>query len=254
VKSGSNVGDGPGAKLAGPVYLDSSALVKLYLPESESDLLNVRLEGRRDLVASELAVTEVASAIGRRRREGSLSSEEGTRLYRFLLEDFEGGAFLRASVDPETHRSAERLMLSSPLPLRTLDALHLALATQAGAASMVTFDRRLGAAALSLGIPVATDEGPPPPGCSKHPVPRRRDAAPEAPDPRGREALGGRPRRPRARPGAGRASAGRTPAARGATAAGVENAWADPAIVPDDSAAACRAPAVAAISASKAST
>ncbi len=144
-----------GKKLAGPIYLDTSALVKLYLPEQGSDDLDSRLAGRRDLLASDLAVTEVASAIGRRRREGTLSDEAGTRLYRRLLENLEEGAFLRARVDPETHRSAERLLLMSPLPLRTLDALHLALATQAGAASIVTFDRRLGAAALSFGLSVA---------------------------------------------------------------------------------------------------
>ena len=152
MKSAASSRPAGGEKLAGPVYLDTSALVKLYLPERESDALDRRLTGRRDLVVSELAVSEVASAIGRRRRDGTLPDEAGTRLYRRLLGDLDEGAFLRAGVYPDTHRAAERLLLSSHLPLRTLEALHLALATQAGAVSIVTFDRQLGSAAVSLGL------------------------------------------------------------------------------------------------------
>jgi len=152
VKSAASSRPTGGERLAGPVYLDTSALVKLYLPEPGSDALDRRLTGRRDLVVSELAVSEVTSAVGRRRREGRLSDEAGTRLYRRLLEDLDEGTFLRVGVYPDTHRAAERLLLASHLPLRTLDALHLALATQAGAASIVTFDRQLGAAAVSLGL------------------------------------------------------------------------------------------------------
>ena len=43
------------------IYLDSCALTKLYVPEPESDLLETRLPGRRDLTISELAITELVS-------------------------------------------------------------------------------------------------------------------------------------------------------------------------------------------------
>lgn len=54
----------------GPLYLDASALVKIYMPEPGSDELDAALQGRDDLVISDLAVTEVISALTRRRREG----------------------------------------------------------------------------------------------------------------------------------------------------------------------------------------
>ena len=46
-------------------------------------------------------------------------------------------------------------MLSLPIPLRALDALHLATALDAEAATVVTFDPRLRDAAISQGLFVA---------------------------------------------------------------------------------------------------
>ena len=51
------------------MYLDTSALVKLYLPEAGSDEVNDAVVGRRDLMVSYLSITEVVSAVARRRRE-----------------------------------------------------------------------------------------------------------------------------------------------------------------------------------------
>jgi predicted nucleic acid-binding protein len=140
--------------VAGPIYLDTSALVKLYVPEPESASLDQLVGQRRDLVVSDVAVTETASAIGRRVREGTLSDETASRIYRQLLSDVDDRYFERMSVGSDTHREAERLLLSSRVPLRTLDALHLALAIQANARSVATFDRQLATAATSLGLGV----------------------------------------------------------------------------------------------------
>ncbi len=52
-----------------PVYLDTSALAKLYVPEGESRLLEEALIGRRDVLVSDLAVTELVSVLMRRVRE-----------------------------------------------------------------------------------------------------------------------------------------------------------------------------------------
>ncbi len=57
---------------------------------------------------------------------------------------------------PAVHRRAERLLLTaSRVPLRSLDALHLALALESGAATLVTYDPRLRDAAASQGLFVA---------------------------------------------------------------------------------------------------
>ncbi len=133
-----------------PVYLDASALVKLFVPEEESDALNQALAGLTDVIVSDLALTEMASALNRRTREKRLTREEARRLYREASKLH--ASCHRAELAPPIHRRAERLMLSLTIPLRTLDALHLASALDAEAATVVTFDPRLRDAATSQGL------------------------------------------------------------------------------------------------------
>jgi predicted nucleic acid-binding protein len=141
------------AEPPGPLYCDASALVKLYVPESDSGDLNRRVEGRRDLLVSDLSITEIASSLGRRRREGSLTAAVALRLHRTLLKHVERGLYRRVELVPATHREAERLLLAiQAIPLRAADALHVALAIAGDAASIVTFDRRLADAARSVGL------------------------------------------------------------------------------------------------------
>jgi hypothetical protein len=130
---------------AEPVYLDTSALIKLFVPEPESDVLNQALVGAADVVISDLALTEMASALGRRTRDRLVTTTEARR----LLGEAErlATACRRAELTPPTHRRAERLLLTSGSALRSLDALHIALAIDARAATMVTFDSRLAAVA-----------------------------------------------------------------------------------------------------------
>ncbi len=138
---------------AGPLYLDASALVKIYLPESGSDELDAALTGREDLMISDLGITEIISALARRRREGNLGIEVVSRLHAGILDDVEGGLYEVIPLLPITHREAERLLLAlEEKPLRAGDALHLALAITAGARSVITFDRRLAEAARRIGI------------------------------------------------------------------------------------------------------
>ena len=138
----------------GRLYLDASALVKLYIPEPESDELNQALRRRRDLIVSDLAVTEIASAFARRRRQGLLHTHAAARLHRAILAHMESGVFRRVDMIPEVHREAERLLLSlESVPLRAADSLHLALAIAAGAGAIVTFDQRLAEAARRIGLP-----------------------------------------------------------------------------------------------------
>jgi predicted nucleic acid-binding protein len=55
----------------------------------------------------------------------------------------------------DVHRWAEQFLLSLPeTPLRTGDALHLALATSARAGSLASFDARLAAVARAVGLAI----------------------------------------------------------------------------------------------------
>ncbi|HJS75186.1 MAG TPA: type II toxin-antitoxin system VapC family toxin [Vicinamibacteria bacterium] len=154
---------GPAAeKWAGPIYLDASAVVKLFVPEPDSDDLNEALVGAEDVILSDLALTETASALGRRAREGLLASPESTRLHREAAKL--AASCRRAELTPPVHRRAERLLLTSrETPLRALDALHIALALDADAATLVTYDPRLRAAAVMHGLFVAPESPQEPP-------------------------------------------------------------------------------------------
>jgi predicted nucleic acid-binding protein len=138
------------------VYLDASALVKLFVPEPESDALNRALVGATNVNLSDLALTEMASAIGRRLREGVLTPAASRELY--CDAETLAAACERAELTPPVHRRAERLLLTSTnVPLRTLDALHIALAVHAEAATFVTYDSRLRDGAAIHGLLVVPE-------------------------------------------------------------------------------------------------
>jgi predicted nucleic acid-binding protein len=132
-----------------PVYLDTSALAKLYVPEPGSDVLEAALLGRRDLLVSDLTVTELTSALARRAREGDLDHVHARRVYAALLRDLADGQYRWVEATREVHRDAERLLLgaSRRAALRAADAMHLALANIVGARVLISYDARMKAAA-----------------------------------------------------------------------------------------------------------
>jgi len=118
------------------VYLDSSALVKLVVREPESAALVAFLHGHAERVSSALALSEVPRAL---RRAGFGTSER--RRARQVLSRV-------ALVDVDRRALAAAAALDPPT-LRTLDAIHLAtaLALREDLTALVTYDRRLSAAA-----------------------------------------------------------------------------------------------------------
>ena len=123
------------------------------MPEPGSDEFNRAVEGRLDLLVSDLAVTEIVSALARRQREGALTREVARRAQDAIVGGLDGGVYRRVELSRDVHRRAEHFLLSlTEVPLRAADALHLALATSARAASLASFDVRLGAAARAVGL------------------------------------------------------------------------------------------------------
>jgi hypothetical protein len=111
------------------------------------------VEGRDDLLVSDLAVTEVVSALSRRLRQRTLTRETGRRLQHAVVRSLDDGTYRRVELTQDAHRRAEHFLFSlTESPLRAADALHLALATSARAASMASFDARLRAAARAVGL------------------------------------------------------------------------------------------------------
>jgi predicted nucleic acid-binding protein len=135
------------------MYCDTSALLKLYVSEPGSGDFNRLVEGRDDLLVSDLTVTEVISALGRRLRDGVGTLETAHRVQRAIVGRLDDGTYRRVELTREVHRRAEHFLLSlTESRLRAADALHLALAGSAHAASIASFDSRLAAAARAIGL------------------------------------------------------------------------------------------------------
>lgn len=132
-------------------YLDTSALLRLVLREPGA--LD-ELRSYDALVSSELIAVESARTIDRLRLQGALTSDEAATRLRTLNEWLEAVdlVLLRPTV---LSRAAEPM----PMPLGTLDALHLATALiwrdRMGPLRVVaTHDVALGAAARAFGFDV----------------------------------------------------------------------------------------------------
>lgn len=125
------------------VYLDSSAIVKLVVPEPESQALRRYLTTRDERVTSGLARVEVLRALRRARGDERTLHQAEQVLERVAL----------LAVDEPVLRSAADL---EPGRLRSLDAVHLATALSlAGLEALVTYDLRLLDAAAEAGLAVA---------------------------------------------------------------------------------------------------
>jgi predicted nucleic acid-binding protein len=124
-------------------YVDSSAIVKLAVAEPESKALRRYLSRRQPLVCSALARTEVARALMPSGPEAVTRGEDVLRRLQLLR------------VNDRVLSEAGRMQ---PAELRSLDAIHLASASQLGSSvnHIVTYDDRMAGAAKAAGWSVAS--------------------------------------------------------------------------------------------------
>jgi predicted nucleic acid-binding protein len=125
------------------------------MPEPESAQFTRVINGREDLLVSDLAVTEIVSGLSRRVRQGAVAAEKALATHRTIIESLTDAPYQRVELTREVHRHAEHMLLTlRQTPLRAADALHLALALSGRAVSMASFDTRLAAAARAVGLTV----------------------------------------------------------------------------------------------------
>jgi hypothetical protein len=126
------------------VYVDSSALLKLYLDEPESGEAGALLRADRHWVCGAHALVEVRRNLART-LTGSRLQDARARFAR---------NWLRVRVVELDEPTCElAALLGEKTGARALDALHLGAAQRAGdgALPVVTYDRRQAAAARALG-------------------------------------------------------------------------------------------------------
>ena len=129
------------------LYVDSSALIKRYVEEDDSEAADAILLGDTEWITGRHTYVEVILAIQRR------LGETERRVASAAFERDWQRTFVVALDDVVCRRAAE---LGTATGTRSLDALHLAAAERAGGRSVpiVTFDIRLGQAGRALGFVV----------------------------------------------------------------------------------------------------
>ena len=138
------------------VYLDTSALIKLYIEEEGTERIAGIVEETDDgrPIILYLTPIEARSAIRRREREGDIAAADAERVLR-QIEDDCSTLFLTQPLSPPVMEEAARLI--DRYPLRAYDALQLAgcLVVRDGMPGPITFvcaDARLCEAANGEGL------------------------------------------------------------------------------------------------------
>jgi predicted nucleic acid-binding protein len=121
--------------------MDSSALVKLVLPEAESTALLSFLGDGAEPISSEIAAVEVVRAARRASPDAQVHNRAAAVVAALHLLRLDSEILERAAgIEPES--------------LRTLDAIHLAsaLSLAPDVEAMVVYDTDLAAAAIKVGL------------------------------------------------------------------------------------------------------
>jgi uncharacterized protein len=139
----------------GRVYLDTSALAKWYLNESGSEAFVRYVQSLDVAVISSLTHTEMRSLLARRRRMGELTHELESVVYATFLDDISAGSLQTYPIEDARFAEAVNLIARHPEhPLRTLDALHLAVARHCEVDALATADTVMADAATAMGLAV----------------------------------------------------------------------------------------------------
>lgn len=106
------------------LYLDTSALVKLYVEEEGAPVVRNAVAQAELVATAAIAYVEARAAFVRRRHEGGLSTAEYRRIIRDVDSDW--ARYLVVEVTDSLIRDAARL--AEAHRLRAYDAIHLASA------------------------------------------------------------------------------------------------------------------------------
>lgn len=136
------------------IYLDTSALVKLYAEEEKREIVFEAVDSSEAVATSTVAYAEALAALARRRREGNMDEKEHRQAVERLDREWRNYERLAVS-NLVAYRAGE---LAEIHALRGFDAVHLAsalrLAEQFEELSFLAFDDRLVTAAKEASMPI----------------------------------------------------------------------------------------------------
>jgi len=132
------------------VFADSSALAKRYIADEQSSKMDETLQHATNLAVSVLCLTEIISALCRRRRERFLKPSEYASAKNALEADLADATIIQITDEVLIH--GVRLLESHAL--RSSDAIQVSSALVWGADLFVSSDARQCAAAKTGGLNV----------------------------------------------------------------------------------------------------
>jgi predicted nucleic acid-binding protein len=130
------------------LMFDASALTKRYASETGRSRVLALFASASELLVAAHCKTEVASALLRRRREGSLPAAEFDRAWGAAQSDVADMTLV--PLDARVERFAFAAMEQGPL--RGMDALHVGSAIAAQVDLFVTADKRQAQVARAMGV------------------------------------------------------------------------------------------------------
>lgn len=138
------------------MYLDTSVAAKLFIPEADSHECELVVAGQ-GFFSSDLLIGELWSAVLGKERAGHIRVSDREQIWQRFEELLADGAIQLVPLNGIIVRAATEVMaeVHPQLPLRTLDAIHLATYLSVDAGSLFTKDRRMLEAARRLNIPLA---------------------------------------------------------------------------------------------------
>jgi hypothetical protein len=134
-------------------YIDTSVIVAYYYPEPLSEKAEAFLMTHASPAISTLTEVEVFSALSRKIREGGLSRKDAGCIIAKFLSHVDGHYYTHLLLEPHHYRLARDWIGLFQTNLKTLDALHLAIAHAEGL-TFVTADQGLAESAKALALDV----------------------------------------------------------------------------------------------------
>lgn len=127
-------------------YIDTSVLGAYYCPESGSKAADEALRRIKYPTISVLSEVEFYSLVSKKQRLKELTERQARDVLELFGNHVAEGFYRRLPLSTEHYLRARHLLKLFTVPLRTLDALHLAVAMTESLA-LATSDRTLAAAA-----------------------------------------------------------------------------------------------------------
>lgn len=138
------------------ILVDTSALVKFYYPEPDSDKIEALLLRTERIYITNLTIVEMASALSKKVRMGDITKEQETVLWNTFLDDLQAGQMEVVALNERDYLKAADLIreLGGKYGIKTLDSLQLSAAHSLHHAEFLCSDKTLVKTAVKIGIKI----------------------------------------------------------------------------------------------------